>query len=155
MEAVILAGIDPGKTGALAISYLDYALVLDVPMAGKKPAWSQWAASWYFALSEAQPAKVAIENVSAMPKQGVSSSFNFGESLGFAHAIVLAACPLAIVEWPSSSLWKRKLGLSADKAESSEEARRLFPAMRDQLARVKDNGRAEALLIAHYLRKFT
>lgn len=150
-----IAAIDPGKTGGLAIIYDDgLAITLEVPVAGKKPAWTQWARTWGFALSEAMPSRIGIEAVSAMPKQGVTSMFNFGETLGFVHGICLIACPQAVIEWPTPAAWKKKLGLSADKTESHEEARRLFPGCSSELARVKDNGRAEALLIAYYLRNF-
>jgi len=150
-----VAGIDPGQTGGLGIIYADGStMCLDVPFAGKAPDWQKWARSWWFALSEAQPEDIAIESVSAMPKQGVSSTFKFGETLGFVHGICLLACPNAVIHWPSPALWKRKMGVSSDKKETSAEARRLFPKMTSDLARVKDNGKAEALLIALYLKKF-
>lgn len=152
---MIVAGIDPGKSGALAILWPDSSvLFLDVPLAGKKPAWTSWAASWGFALSEAAPERIIIEDVHSMPKQGVTSSFNFGEVLGFVHAIALASCPGAVIEWPTPAVWKRKLGLTADKGMSIEEAKRCYPSARDRLTRVKDDGRAEALLLAHYGRKY-
>lgn len=51
--------------------------------------------------------------------------------------------------------WKKDLGLSKDKKESLDLARELFPHLVDELKRMKDNGRAEALLIGHWCLKYT
>lgn len=151
----IIAGIDPGKTGALAILWPTGACdVFDVPLAGKPPAWTEWARIWGNALEFAAPDIVVIESVGTMPKQGIVSAFNFGEALGFVHALVLARAPKARIEWPTPALWKRKMGLGSDKNASREEARRLIPVLVSQLVRVKDDGRAEAALLAYYGRKY-
>jgi len=54
------------------------------------------------------------------------------------------------VRWVSASKWKRALGLSADKGASRRRATELWPAQSAMFARVKDDGRAEAALIAYY-----
>lgn len=156
---MIIAGIDPGKTGALAILHPDNSVeFFDVPrivLKGKdKPAWSQWASEWGTVLNLASPDMVVIEGVAARPGQGVTSMFSFGQSLGFAHGIVssVTSCPVHFV---TPSVWKAKLGLlNSNKGASREKCRTLFPSTVASLTRVKDDGRAEAALLAHYGRKF-
>ncbi|MBA4164337.1 MAG: hypothetical protein C0510_06855 [Erythrobacter sp.] len=154
-----IAGIDPGKSGALAISHADgSAQFFDVPiikLRGKdQPAWSEWSNEWAAALKWASPDMVVIEHVAARPGQGVTSMFTFGRSLGFVHALVVSTldCPVHFV---TPSVWKAKLGLlNSGKGASREICRTLYPATAASVARVKDDGRAEALLLAHYGRKF-
>ena len=154
---MIIAGIDPGKTGALSIIYLDRSVEChDIPLMkkGKKeqPAWTQWERRWRSALSFAGVDMVVIENVAARPGQGVTSMFNFGRTLGFAQAIAAQAeIPVHFVTPP---VWKREFGLiGADKNASREKFRELFPTSAKLVARVKDGGRAEAALIAEYGRR--
>ena len=149
-----VAGIDPGKGGALAIIYPDGGVeVHRVPLQklGKKevPAWTEWAMSWSMALRLAEPDLIVIENVSARPGQGVTSMFNFGKTYGFAIAMAaLAQCP---IEFVTPAKWKGKLGLlKADKNASREKARQLYPKAAPELTRVKDDGVAEAVLMAHF-----
>lgn len=158
----VICGIDPGKTGALAILHPDgSAEFFDVPrimLKGKDmPAWSQWAREWCMALDLTVPDMVVIELVTGGQggkKQGVQSMFNFGRTLGFVHGLVTAttSCPVHFV---TPSVWKAKLGLlNSGKGASREKCRTLYPSAAASLTRVKDDGRAEAALIAHYGRKF-
>lgn len=155
-----IAGIDPGKTGALAILHPDgSAEFFDVPrikLKGKdKPAWSLWAREWRIALALAAPEAVVIEDIAARPGQGVTSMFSFGRTLGFAHGLVSIALPEVPIHFVTPSVWKAKLGLlNSGKGASREKCRTLFPTAAGALSRVKDDGRAEAALIAHYGRKF-
>lgn len=89
-----------------------------------------------------------VEFVSSMPGQGVASVFKFGMAYGAAISI----CE-RLGDWRTvpPRVWKKALGLSKDKVESLAMARQLWPEA--PLARVKDNGRAEALLIAEWLRR--
>lgn len=154
---MIVAGIDPGKTGALSILHENNLVAcFDVPMQlvkGKaKPAWTQWAIDWRNAFAFEMPDMIVIEDIAARPGQGVTSMFSFGRSLGFAHAIACAA--EAPIHFVTPSVWKGKLGLlNSDKGASREKARTLFPASAHHFARVKDDGRAEAALLAYYGRK--
>lgn len=158
-SGLVIAGIDPGKTGALAILYPGgSAEFFDVPrvkLKGKdKPAWTDWALQWRVALDLAAPDMVVVEDVAARPGQGVTSMFTFGRALGYAHGLVAAvtSCPVHFV---TPSVWKAKLGLlNSGKGASRERCRTLYPATAGDLARVKDDGRAEAALIAHYGRKY-
>ena len=156
---MIIAGIDPGKTGALAILHPDGSVeFFDVPrikLKGKdKPAWSLWAREWCMALDLALPEMIVIEDIAARPGQGVTSMFTFGRTLGFVHGLVTAttSCPVHFV---TPSVWKAKLGLlNSDKGASREKCSTLYPSTAARLGRVKDDGRAEAALLAHYGRKF-
>lgn len=155
---MIIAGIDPGKTGALAITYPDGSVqVWDVPvikLRGKPvPAWHDWQQSWAAAFDFAGVDLVVIEDVSARPGQGVTSMFTFGRTLGFVHALTVASG--ASVQTVTPSVWKGKLGLlNSSKGASREKATALYPRSLGLLGRVKDDGRAEAILLAHYGRKF-
>ena len=152
-----IAGIDPGKTGALSIIYPDRSVqAWDVPLQkkGKKelPSWNQWQRQWAGALELGDVDMIVIELVAARPGQGVTSMFNFGRTLGFAHSI---ACGAGVpVHFVTPAVWKRQLGLiGADKNASREKFRELFPTSDKLVARVKDGGRADAALIAEYGRR--
>ena len=89
-----------------------------------------------------------IEQVSAMPGQGVASMFTFGGAYMACIAIAQRSmCPWMLVR---PRAWKKDMGLTADKDESLDMAREKWPEA--PLSRKKDNGRAEALLIAEWLR---
>lgn len=96
-----------------------------------------------------QDCQVVIEAVHAMPGQGVSSSFKFG--MAFGGAISLAQrlkCPWHLV---TPRKWKQDMGLTSDKNDSLVMARQTW--LNAPLTRKKDNGRAEALLMAEWLRR--
>lgn len=152
----MIAGIDPGKTGALVLLRADNSgLVVRVPtvkLPKDTPAWSEWARSWTAALAFGIDA-VVIEQVGARPTQGVTSMFNFGQTLGFAKALAYSAG--APIHYVTPSVWKGKFGLlKADKSASREKARTLLPLLEPELRRVKDDGVAEAALLALYGRRF-
>lgn len=156
---MIVAGIDPGKSGALAIIYPGTIMFADVPrikLRGKdKPAWSEWHTEWSMALEFACVDLIVIEDVSARPGQGVTSMFTFGRSLGFAHSIAAGVRPRPRIEFVTPAVWKGKLGLlNSGKGASREKCRTLYPSTAEHLTRVLDDGRAEAALIAHYGKTF-
>jgi crossover junction endodeoxyribonuclease RuvC len=96
---------------------------------------------------------VILEAVHSMPKQGVASSFTFGEGLGIWKGIIAARG--FSLELPSPQRWKKAMmtDMGKDKDASRLKAIQLFPSMASQLARKKDDGRAEALLLAEYGRR--
>lgn len=158
-SSLTVAGIDPGKSGALAIIYPTGIVFADVPrikLRGKdKPAWSEWHTEWSMALEFACVDLVVIEEVAARPGQGVTSMFTFGRTLGFAHSIAASVRPRPRIEFVTPSVWKGKLGLlNSGKGASREKCRTLYPSTAEHLMREKDDGRAEAALIAHYGRTF-
>ena len=81
-----------------------------------------------------------------MPKQGVSSTFKFG--MAFGAALALAERLGTTVHMVTPQQWKKTLKLDSDKSKSLAMARDLWPNA--PLKRQKDNGRAEALLMAYY-----
>lgn len=97
--------------------------------------------------------RVVVENVHAMPKQGVSSTFKFGVAVGIIHGVTGAMqLPLALV---APTVWKGFHKLGADKEQGRQLAIRKWPDMAPHLERKKDADRAEALLIGdwYYVRE--
>jgi crossover junction endodeoxyribonuclease RuvC len=89
-----------------------------------------------------------IEDVHAMPKQGVTSSFSFGFVAGAIQGVVAANNLRVQLVQPGP--WKRYFGVTADKDSSRRCASQLFPAYSHLWARKKDDGRAEAAILAYY-----
>ena len=148
-------GIDPGLSGAIAfISDDGLPCVYDLPvMRDKSLAWIDGAALQSLIINEREGrnATARIERVSAMPGQGVSSSFQFG--VGFGSILgVLQALSIPI-EFVTPGVWKKFYGLDSDKKAALYKARLLYPDVDLHLA--KHDGRAEALLIARYARSVT
>jgi crossover junction endodeoxyribonuclease RuvC len=144
-------GIDPGLTGALALLDGESQVVLlaDLPVIrDRKLAWIDGGELQGILLNALQgrPCRAIVERVSAMPRQGVASSFAFGVGFGSILGVLQTLrLPLELI---TPAVWKRRLGLSSDKRASLDKARLLFPAADLRLA--KHDGRAEALLIAHW-----
>lgn len=142
-----ILGVDPGLSGAIAFLFpghlaSDRVTVEDVPVADGEIDGANLAAR----LVQMRPTMAVIERVGAMPGQGVSSTFKFGQALGTVLGVVAA---LGIpIERVHSTRWKRHFRLSADKEEARALALRRFPDACKSLARKKDHGRAEAALIA-------
>lgn len=146
---MITIGIDPGLSGAVAAltdsgEFID---VNDLPVIRDRSlAWIDGDLLRMMLLTYIGPKRVVIERVSAMPKQGVASSFQFGVGFGSLLGVVQSlGLPLELV---TPATWKRALGLSSDKHASLHKARLLFPTADLRLA--KHDGRAEALLLAHW-----
>jgi len=94
-------------------------------------------------------AQICMEQVHAMPKQGISSTWNFARAVGVISAVCeLTNYPFHLV---SPQKWKKHFNLTADKNEALDKARELFPKAKLKLK--KDINRAEALLIAEYWRQ--
>lgn len=148
-----VVGIDPGQTGAVCV--LDEFGGMFVDWAGDP--WGMAAR-----LAEAIPPGIdtvaALERVHAMPKQGVSSTFKFGRNYGFWEGWLSArGIPC---ESPTPQTWQKGLVFPSDgadpKARALAVARRLYPGFAGMLVtprgRILD-GRVDALLIAHWLRR--
>jgi hypothetical protein len=141
-------GIDPGQSGAIAVINRDGYTVDDWP--GDEVA----AADLILTIKHNAPGcggiVAALESVHAMPRQGVSSTFKFGCNFGIWRGILaMAGIPFRLVR-PQE--WQRGVITKADgKTSSLAAARRLFPAA--SMDRVRDHGRADALLIADWLRR--
>ena len=93
--------------------------------------------------------KVVIEQVSAMPGQGVTSMFNFGQSYGILKGICSAMqLPMYFVR---PAKWKKYFNLiNSEKDASRTRAIEIFPYFSGQLSRKKDSNKADAILIASF-----
>lgn len=141
-------GIDPGIEGGWAI--LDSSGLVscgDLPVAGAGAQRMVSATLFRSVLEQFKPDAAVVELVSAMPKQGVASSFKFGRSLGVVEGVIGSF--MVPITWVSAAKWKRDLKLSNDKEVSRQRAIQTWPsAAQLHFSRKKDHGRAEAALIA-------
>ena len=149
-------GIDPGAGGAVAILEKSGQLVqvfdmpsVEVVVGGK----AKRRVSPEMLAAELRMYNVAgtvayIEQVGAMPGQGVSSMFAFGEAFGLAKG-VLAGLTIP-VQTVTPGKWKKALNLNAGKDGARAKAAALWPDMAGEFRRVKDDGKAEAALIGHW-----
>jgi len=98
---------------------------------------------------ENQDIRVVIEHVSAMPGQGVTSMFNFGQSFGILKGLCSAMqLPMHFVR---PAKWKKYFNLiNSEKDASRTRAIEIFPYFSSQLSRKKDSNKADAILIASF-----
>ena len=139
-------GIDPGKSGALAVVsgvLGNYAIPFD-------------EGEYINAIRSAQREGMVlavVEHVGAMPKQGVSSTFAFGQNFGWILGVLSAfEVPYELVR---PQKWKKHFSCTSDKNTSIQVARRLFPdvsLMKTERCSKPHDGIAEALLMASYAR---
>lgn len=147
----VFAGIDPGVTGAIGFVRLDgsFHAVHDMPTLTTTTGRRQVdPAAMAAILRQYGPAFTLVERVGSRPGEGSVGAFAFGMSYGAILAVLgTLALPHDVIQ-PAS--WKRKAGIppGADKACSIATAKRVLPCAASHLARVKDDGRAEALLLA-------
>jgi crossover junction endodeoxyribonuclease RuvC len=150
---MLILGIDPGYTGAITLYWPANGdiEVHDMPTivnAKGKPALNQRAILDILEPECDVQQFAFIEQVAAMPNQGVSSVFRFGEQFGqLQMALAATKTPYQAV---TPAVWKRHFGLTKDKGASRGLAMQRFPAFADKFTRVKDDGRAESTLIALY-----
>lgn len=147
-------GIDVGLTGAVSFLAQDGTLlnVVDMPtmpVSGGKKYQINGAALAQLIREHLTngDTRVIIERVNVYPKQGISSNGRLMHSLGMVEGVVAAlGLPYELVT-PQS--WKKHFGLRGSEKDASRSlAQRYYPSA--SLARKKDHGRAEALLLAHY-----
>ena len=149
---MLIYGIDPGFTGAIALYWPDTGKleVHDMPVM-KNPK-GKTIINPHGVLdilaNEGGKSLAVIEQVSAMPGQGVSSMFRFGE--GYGHLQMACAASKLPLQYVTPASWKRHFGLTSSKGLSRGLAMQRFPDQAQQFSRVKDDGRAEAALIALY-----
>jgi len=161
---MIVIGIDPGVDGGLAALQPGSAtwvppVVIRMPTItvlvgkGKKRRLDGAAIKTFLYLfeSETEERTVVLEKVHSMPRQGVASSFAFGETFGFLKGMcAMADIPLELV---TPQEWKKEIlgGTNRDKGASILRAHQLFPSAATQIG--KHDGMAEALLLAEYGRR--
>ena len=155
---MLVIGIDPGITGSICF-FEDGKIIdlIDMPnMAdGKKQKKQVNGAQIYNEILlrtknvEKRNIKVVIEHVSAMPGQGVTSMFNFGQSFGVLKGIC-SAMQLSM-HFVRPAKWKRFFNLiNAEKDASRTKAIEIFPYISTQLSKKKDANKADAALIASF-----
>ena len=155
---MLIIGIDPGISGS--ICFLDNGKILDViemPVMtdGKKNKKQVNGSQVYNEITERikqfnkNQIRVVIEHVSAMPGQGVTSMFNFGQSFGILKGICTAMqLPMYFVR---PAKWKKYFNLlNSEKDASRTRAIEIFPYFSSQLSKKKDSNKADAILIASF-----
>ena len=155
---MLVIGIDPGISGS--ICFFQDGKIIDVVemptmIEGKKNKKQVNGSQIFNEISERikkidkKDIKVIIEQVSAMPGQGVTSMFNFGQSFGILKGICSAMqLPMYFVR---PAKWKKYFGLiNSEKDASRTKAIEIFPYFSAQLSRKKDNNKADAILIASF-----
>lgn len=148
-----ILGIDVGLNGAIAVVEGEQLIdVHDMPTftveRGGKNKRMVNAAELARLIRQSAPASAYLERLSAMPGQGVTSMFSMGQSLGVVLGI-LAALDIPTTTIPPRT-WQKALDVPQGKDGSRYRAAQLFPAHAAQFARVKDDGRSDAVLIAAY-----
>jgi crossover junction endodeoxyribonuclease RuvC len=155
---MLIIGIDPGISGA--ICFFENGKILDVVemptmTEGKKNKKQVNGAQIFNEIIkrinelEKDNVRVIIEQVSAMPGQGVTSMFNFGQSFGILKGICSAMqLPMFFVR---PAKWKKYFNLiNSEKDASRTRAIEVFPYFSTQLSRKKDSNKADAILIASF-----
>ena len=157
---MLIIGIDPGISGS--ICFFQGGKIIDVVemptmTEGKKNKKQVNGSQIFNEISEKikkldldkEEIKVVIEQVSAMPGQGVTSMFNFGQSFGILKGICSAMqLPMYFVR---PAKWKKYFNLiNSEKDASRTRAIEIFPYFSGQLSRKKDSNKADAILIASF-----
>ena len=155
---MLIIGIDPGLSGS--ICFFEDGKILDVVemptmTEGKKNKRQVNGSQVYNEISkrikqiDKKDIKVIIEQVSAMPGQGVTSMFNFGQSFGILKGMCSAMqLPMYFVR---PAKWKKYFSLiNSEKDASRTKAIEIFPYFSLNLSKKKDSNKADAILIASY-----
>ena len=160
MTKRLILGVDPGISGAFALYDPDanaLAFVADVPThkvqinSSPRNVQDIWAISRTIDMHAASIRLAVIEEPHAMPAQGVASAFTFGRALG--EFVGIVAANFIRIEFVRPAVWKRAMGLSHDKDQSRRQATKMWPQHGNLFERRKDDGRAEAALLAVYGKK--
>ena len=155
---MLVIGIDPGVSGSLCF-FRDGKIidVIEMPVMtdGKKNKKQVNGSQIFNEISlrikniDKKDIKVVIEQVSAMPGQGVTSMFNFGQSFGILKGLCSAMqLPMYFVR---PAKWKKYFNLiNSEKDASRTRAIEVFPYFSSELSRKKDSNKADAILIASF-----
>ena len=151
-----IIGIDPGLSGAIAVLENNKVLnIFDMPVMpeGKKNKRQLNSAQLVSLIKEnlksSEEVVVVVEQVNAMPGQGVTSMFNFGQTFGAIKGVCAAlGLPIFFVR---PSKWKKHFELiNSSKDSSRTKAIEMYPALSNQLAKKKDVNKSDAILIARF-----
>lgn len=155
----MILGLDPGLHGAVAVVTMDglrVALVDDLPLLkvgtstkGTRQEFDMPALRDLLARASVLATVAFVERVGAMPKQGLSSTFRFGYSAGTLHGL-LASMDLPL-EFVRPQAWQAGIRIQGQGKDAARaRAQELFPLQARFFARVKDEHRADAALIAAF-----
>lgn len=150
----MIIGVDCGQTGAIA--FYDsgkVAALIDMPVMARTHGKGQQVDPYTLATlileHGGQFGGAVLEQVASRPLQSSQSGFNFGESVGIIKG-VLGALQIP-VRFVTPQRWKKAAGLIGKEKDASRAlAIQLHPEIADQLTRKKDQGRAEAILVARF-----
>ncbi len=151
-----IIGIDPGLSGAIAILENNKVLnIFEIPVMseGKKNKRQLNSAQLVRLLkeniSENEEVSIVVEQVNAMPGQGVTSMFNFGQTFGAIKGVCAAlSLPIYFVR---PSKWKKHFELiNSSKDASRTKVIEMYPHLSDQLSKKKDVNKSDAILIARF-----
>ena len=151
-----ILGIDPGLSGAIAILENNKVLgIYDMPVMaeGKKNKKQLNSAQLVNIIKENtqnnEEVVVVVEQVNAMPGQGVTSMFNFGQTFGAIKGICAALkLPIFFVR---PSKWKKYFELiNSSKDSSRTKVIEMYPSLSNELSRKKDVNKSDAILIARF-----
>ena len=149
-------GIDPGLSGAIAILEDDKVLdVVDIPVMSEGKKNKKQLNSAHLAqyiennILDVNKTIVVVEQVNAMPGEGVTSMFNFGQTFGAIKGISAALkLPIFFVR---PSKWKKHFELlKASKDASRTKTIEMYPSLANKLSRKKDVNKSDAILIARF-----
>ncbi len=149
-------GIDPGLSGAIAVLENDAVLdIIDLPVMseGKKNKRQLNSAqlSQYMSknVENINKTSVVVEQVNAMPGQGVTSMFNFGQTFGAIKGIsATLKLPIYFVR---PSKWKKHFDLiNSSKDASRTKAIEIYPSLAEKLSKKKDVNKSDAILIGRF-----
>jgi len=153
---MMIFGVDPGVSGAISvlknkkvIEVYEMPTMIDGKKNKKQVNGSQVTNIIKERLSDEKEIIVVVEHVNAMPGQGVTSMFNFGQSFGVIKGICSAlSIPIYFVR---PTKWKKHFNLiKTNKDASRTKVIEIYPEISAKLSRKKDSNKADAILIARY-----
>jgi crossover junction endodeoxyribonuclease RuvC len=155
---MLIIGIDPGISGSICFfqdGVIEDVIEMPTMIEGKKNKKQVNGSQIFNEISEKikkmdkKNIKVVIEHVTAMPGQGVTSMFNFGQSFGILKGIC-SAMQLSVY-FVRPAKWKKYFNLiNSEKDASRTRAIEIFPYYSSNLSRKKDSNKADAILIASF-----
>jgi crossover junction endodeoxyribonuclease RuvC len=153
---MMIFGIDPGVSGAISvlenkkvIEVFDMPTMIDGKKSKRQVNGAQVSNIFKERLKDDKEIVVVVEHVNAMPGQGVTSMFNFGQSFGVIKGISSAlSLPIYFVR---PTKWKKHFNLiKTNKDASRTKVIEIYPEISSKLSRKKDSNKADAILIARY-----
>ena len=151
-----IIGIDPGLSGGIAVLENNRVLsIFDMPVMseGKKNKRQLNSAQLVSLIKEnikpSEDVTIVVEQVNAMPGQGVTSMFNFGQTFGAIKGVCAAlGLPIFFVR---PAKWKKHFELiNSSKDASRTKVIEMYPSIAEKLSRKKDVNKSDAILIARY-----